>query len=133
MLSSRTRRLALTGPHKQIASYSAAAALLLSFACGLYYLMNSRSHQMFGELVAHVQTRELMTALTFDDGPTRESVESLLPVLAAYHAHATFFVEGGALERDIGLGRELVAAGHELANHSSEAESCMHFESSCST
>jgi peptidoglycan/xylan/chitin deacetylase (PgdA/CDA1 family) len=79
--------------------------------------MNARTFQMFGDLVAHVQTNSPVVALTFDDGPMREPVQHLLPMLAAHGARATFFVEGRLLERDLALGRKLIAAGHELGNH----------------
>ena len=98
-------------------------AAVIAFALGLsalsvYFWMNARTFQAFGSLVAHVQTRSPFVALTFDDGPSRESLKHLLPMLAAHGAHATFFVEGRVLERDLSLGRELIAAGHELGNHS---------------
>lgn len=85
---------------------------------GLYHWMNARTFQAFGSLVARVNTRSPSIALTFDDGPLRKPVQQLLPMLAAHGAHATFFVEGRLLERDLALGRELLAAGHELGNHS---------------
>jgi peptidoglycan/xylan/chitin deacetylase (PgdA/CDA1 family) len=97
---------------------TAALALALSVLSGLYFLMNARTFQAFGKLVARVPTRAPLVALTFDDGPQREPVQLLLPMLAAHKAHATFFVEGRELEHDLELGRQLVAAGHELGNHS---------------
>jgi chitin deacetylase len=57
-------------------------------------------------------------ALTFDDGPTVEGAEQVLPLLAAENVHATFFVIGGELEQHMAEARKIVAAGHELGNHS---------------
>ncbi|MGI5239934.1 polysaccharide deacetylase family protein [Dactylosporangium sp. CA-139066] len=56
-------------------------------------------------------------ALTFDDGPDLESTPKFLRVLDDYDVRATFFLLGSMLDRDHGLGRELVAAGHEVAVH----------------
>lgn len=56
-------------------------------------------------------------ALTFDDGPDRASTPSFLRVLAEADVRATFFVLGAMLDRDHGLGREIVANGHDLAVH----------------
>jgi peptidoglycan/xylan/chitin deacetylase (PgdA/CDA1 family) len=56
-------------------------------------------------------------ALTFDDGPDRVSTPRFLELLAATRIRATFFLLGSMLHRDPGLGREIVAAGHEVAVH----------------
>nr|WP_211177301.1 polysaccharide deacetylase family protein [Pseudonocardia acidicola] len=56
-------------------------------------------------------------ALTFDDGPDPASTPAFLRLLAEYDVRATFFVLGTMLERAPGLGRELAAAGHEVAVH----------------
>jgi peptidoglycan/xylan/chitin deacetylase (PgdA/CDA1 family) len=56
-------------------------------------------------------------ALTFDDGPDPRSTPTFLKALQAYQVHATFFLLGGALARNRSLGRELAAAGHEIAVH----------------
>ncbi|WP_406073513.1 polysaccharide deacetylase family protein [Micromonospora sp. NBC_01638] len=56
-------------------------------------------------------------ALTFDDGPDRTSTPLFLRLLEQTPVRATFFLLGAMLDRDPGLGRELVAAGHEVAVH----------------
>lgn len=56
-------------------------------------------------------------ALTFDDGPSRASTPLFLSRLAASGVHATFFLLGALGQRDPGLIREIVAAGHEVAVH----------------
>jgi peptidoglycan-N-acetylglucosamine deacetylase len=56
-------------------------------------------------------------ALTFDDGPNPASTPHFIDVLATRNVHATFFLLGSMLEKAPGLGRELVAAGHEVAVH----------------
>ncbi|WP_134701253.1 polysaccharide deacetylase family protein [Ammoniphilus sp. YIM 78166] len=83
---------------------------------GSYKLMNARTYQVFGELVYRVETEQKRVALTFDDGPT-PNVESLLPLLDQYNAKATFFLIGKELENHLQLGKDIVAAGHQLGNH----------------
>ncbi|MFJ6198029.1 polysaccharide deacetylase family protein [Micromonospora sp. NPDC092111] len=56
-------------------------------------------------------------ALTFDDGPDPESTPRFLEVLAAHRVRATFFLLGSMLLRSPALGRQIVAAGHEVALH----------------
>jgi peptidoglycan/xylan/chitin deacetylase (PgdA/CDA1 family) len=56
-------------------------------------------------------------ALTFDDGPDPASTPAFLAELAASGTRATFFLLGSMLMSAPGLGRELVAAGHEVAVH----------------
>jgi peptidoglycan/xylan/chitin deacetylase (PgdA/CDA1 family) len=56
-------------------------------------------------------------ALTFDDGPDPRSTPAFLKALDAHGVHATFFLLGSMLARTRSLGRDLVAAGHEIAVH----------------
>jgi peptidoglycan/xylan/chitin deacetylase (PgdA/CDA1 family) len=56
-------------------------------------------------------------ALTFDDGPHPRSTPHFLAALAEQDVRATFFVLGRELARNPGLGREIAAAGHEIAVH----------------
>ena len=97
---------------------AAALAAFVALAFGLWQLSRSRSVQLFGDIVARVDTPDSVVALTFDDGPVASLTDSLVAVLAGRGVRATFFVQGSALEDDPATGRALVAAGHELANHS---------------
>jgi peptidoglycan/xylan/chitin deacetylase (PgdA/CDA1 family) len=96
------------------------AAALGAAPLGLFatfQLARSRTVQLFGRIVPRVETRERLVALTFDDGPAPEPLEEVLSVLASRGVRSTFFVNGANLARHPGLGRRLVAAGHELGNH----------------
>ncbi|MBN6052198.1 polysaccharide deacetylase family protein [Nonomuraea sp. RK-328] len=94
----------------------AVAAALALAATGLYALVNSRTYQIAGELVPRVDTPEKVVALTFDDGPDEHAAE-VLAALAAEKAHATFYVVGSQVERFPKETAALLAAGHELGNH----------------
>ena len=84
---------------------------------GLHRLARARTFQLFGRLVPRVDTADRVVALTFDDGPTRERVDSLVSTLASRGVRATFFVTGSELAHAPDAGRKLVQAGHELGNH----------------
>jgi peptidoglycan-N-acetylglucosamine deacetylase len=62
--------------------------------------------------------RELSeVALTFDDGPGPDTA-GIVEVLERFGAKATFFVVGDHVPGQEELLRRIVAAGHELGNHS---------------
>jgi peptidoglycan/xylan/chitin deacetylase (PgdA/CDA1 family) len=82
-----------------------------------YKVSKSRTFQFFGEIVSRVNTRQKVVALTFDDGPTPGVTEEVLSILNEAGVKATFFVIGVELERNLEEGRKIVAAGHELGNH----------------
>lgn len=84
---------------------------------GLRQLARARSVQLLGSLVARVNTRDSVVALTFDDGPVAALTDSIRSVLRARGVRATFFVTGRELALAPGSGRSLLADGHELGNH----------------
>ena len=57
-------------------------------------------------------------AITFDDGPDPRTLHPLLDLLAREKAPATFFLVGRSAAAHPTLVREIVAAGHEVGNHS---------------
>ena len=56
-------------------------------------------------------------AITYDDGPDRVATPRVAESLAAQGWRATFFVLGEMVERDPGLVRMLLDAGHEVGIH----------------
>ena len=92
-------------------------AVIVAVLVGLRTLARARTYQLFGEIIARVDTRDSVVALTFDDGPVAAVADSVMEVLRARNVHATFFVTGMDLAAAPELGRRLVAAGHELGNH----------------
>ncbi len=104
---------------RRVAITAIAALVTVGAAvAGLRHLARSRTAQLFGTIVAHVPTDDSVVALSFDDGPVAGVVDTLLVALGARDVHATFFVTGAELARAPEAGRALVAAGHELGNHS---------------
>lgn len=96
-----------------------ATLLLLAAVPGLRELARARTFQLFGHLVTAVPTRDSAVALTFDDGPVDSVAGALVDTLRAHgDTHATFFVIGRELAAAPAAAARLVAAGHELGNHS---------------
>ncbi|GAB5348159.1 polysaccharide deacetylase family protein [Alteriqipengyuania sp. 357] len=91
----------------------ALAALLF----GLNSLSKAPCFQFVGDLTCRIDTDQNIVALTFDDGPTPRSVAAVLPILDRYDAKATFFLIGHDMERHPEAAQEILAAGHELGNH----------------
>lgn len=108
----------MTRGHR-IALAAGGATLLVAVAAlaGLRALARARTVQLFGTIVPRVETTERRVALTFDDGPAAGRVDTVLAPLAARGVRATFFVTGADLAAAPDAGRRLVAAGHELGNH----------------
>lgn len=101
----------------KVVALVATAIVLIGFVA-LRQSSRSRTFQFFGELIPRVDTSEKIVALTFDDGPTVDGTDQILAILADQNIKATFFVTGAELERNLDQGRKIVAAGHELGNHS---------------
>lgn len=57
-------------------------------------------------------------ALTFDDGPHPVFTRRLLEILERYDAHCTFFVLGQNVDLYPSVVKDVVDAGHSIANHS---------------
>ncbi|HEY0738952.1 MAG TPA: polysaccharide deacetylase family protein [Herpetosiphonaceae bacterium] len=92
--------------------------ILVGIVGGGYQLMNARTFQLFGTLVARAQTSGKVVALTFDDGPQPVYTEQILAILDELGIKATFFVTGSDLEQHMEEAQQIVAAGHALGNHS---------------
>ena len=95
-----------------------AVVLILVISVGLRQVSRSRTFQFFGEIIPRVDTSQKIVALTFDDGPTPEATDQILAILSEMNVRATFFVTGAELEQNLEQGKKLVAAGHQLGNHS---------------
>ena len=72
---------------------------------------------MVGEIHCRMQMEPKLVALTFDDGPTRDGVDDILPILEEHDAKATFFLSGAEIEQYPEGARRIADAGHELGNH----------------
>ncbi len=58
-----------------------------------------------------------MIALTYDDGPSVKATPVILETLRQYGGKATFFMVGKQAERNMGIVKQMVEQGCEVANH----------------
>ncbi|MGC8840128.1 MAG: polysaccharide deacetylase family protein [Candidatus Sumerlaeaceae bacterium] len=70
------------------------------------------------KIIREWPTGKKRVALTFDDGPHPEYTRKFLAMLAEKNVKATFFLLGPNVEKQPDVVREIVAAGHEVGNHS---------------
>ena len=56
--------------------------------------------------------------LSFDGSPHPPATDRLLNALERYNIKATFFMEGRRLEKEADCARRVLAAGHDVGNHS---------------
>lgn len=92
---------------------SLASAAVLSYAG---YATMAPASQLYGRTVTQGIDPGQM-ALTFDDGPNDPHTMRLLDVLARHNAKATFFLIGRYVRQRPEIARAVLAAGHEIGNH----------------
>ena len=80
-------------------------------------LTEAQRHAAQPDAVFNVKTDERVIALTFDDGPDPHYTPTVLDLLAAHKASATFFVVGANVRAHGDLVHRQHDAGHALGNH----------------
>ena len=83
---------------------------------GGWQLSKSRDMQVFGDMIKKVDTEEKVVALTFDDGPTKNTGR-VLEVLEGLDVKATFYLTGREISENMDRAKAIVQAGHEVGNH----------------
>jgi peptidoglycan/xylan/chitin deacetylase (PgdA/CDA1 family) len=73
--------------------------------------------QLYGRTFIGNGDNPSQLALTFDDGPNDPFTLKLLDVLAKHSVKATFFMIGKYVDQRPDIVRDVVAAGHVVANH----------------
>src|SRR5215813_908794 len=96
--------------------------LALSLAAGAAvfsagYQSMAPTGQWFGRAFHGLPRGSKQIALTFDDGPNDPHTLNLLDVLAKHNARATFFLIGQFVTERPDIVRDVVKAGHVIANH----------------
>jgi peptidoglycan/xylan/chitin deacetylase (PgdA/CDA1 family) len=94
----------------------ALAPLVLSHVLFLYATLIPNC-QWLGPVVRSFATTEPEIWLTIDDGPSPVHTIAILDLLGRFEARATFFVVGLHAEKYPHLVTEILARGHEVANH----------------
>jgi len=111
--------LAVFIPAVAIASVSLPLAVGVIFGVHLFFLFASLcpNSRLCLPVVTRFDTREREVWLTFDDGPDPQETPRVLALLAQHRVRATFFLIGRQAEKNPGLVRGILAAGHAIANH----------------
>src|SRR6267143_4756646 len=73
--------------------------------------------QWYGRTFTGLPRGDKRLALTYDDGPNDPHTLRLLEVLARHGVHATFFLIGRYVQQRPDIVREIIKAGHVVANH----------------
>jgi peptidoglycan/xylan/chitin deacetylase (PgdA/CDA1 family) len=107
----------------QLGAEGVASGFFLAGAGIMAYAVRGRTSQIFGPSVWRGDARRRSVAITFDDGPS-ESTPDFLEVLREYSAPATFFQCGTNVRRLTEVARAVLAAGHEIGNHSDTHPLC---------
>ena len=92
--------------------YRKGATLVLVLLGAVHWNVGRRVH------VRRVETAAKQVALTFDDGPNPPFTSEILLQLERQRVRATFFLIGRHIKRFPQLVDQMVAAGHEIGNHS---------------
>ncbi|HSY74826.1 MAG TPA: polysaccharide deacetylase family protein [Dongiaceae bacterium] len=89
-------------------------ALLIIVGFGVTFPQMS----FFGEFICRGNNLKKCVALTFDDGPDKNSTSALLDLLREAKIEATFFCVGKKVAANSELSARIVREGHLLQNHS---------------
>jgi peptidoglycan/xylan/chitin deacetylase (PgdA/CDA1 family) len=84
---------------------------------GAAWAVRGRSSSVFGPSVWRAKAGSKSVAITFDDGPG-PATPRFLETLAEFRVPATFFQVGANVLRHPAIARDVLAAGHEIGNHS---------------
>ncbi len=108
---------------RHLVHYKKPAALYgISFLVALWTL-TTLSHAWsengsLGRYVKHVETKEKVIALTFDDGPNEPYTSRVLKILRDSDVRATFFLIGENAKFFRDAAKEIAKEGHVIGNHS---------------
>lgn len=103
---------------RRVVIFSGILAVLLTVIGSLHVYSNARTTQLFGDIIARVETDKAVVALTFDDGPSARFTKDVLTILKDRDVKATFFLIGKETAENLPQARLIVDAGHEIGNHS---------------
>lgn len=92
-----------------------AATLFLLFGISLFSLWAHAALPV--GIYYRASTEEKVIAFTFDDGPHPQYTDQILHILAKEGVRATFFEIGMNIESYPEITKRVIAAGHEIGNH----------------
>lgn len=90
--------------------------LLIWFLITAYGVVNIRSGYFLKSLSSNPLIKEKKIAITFDDGPSHNTLE-ILAVLQKFKVKGTFFCIGKQVEQYPDVTKKTIALGHVIGNH----------------
>ena len=78
--------------------------------------------------ILEADTKRKQLALTFDDGPSKYTLE-ILEILQSYNIPATFFMLGAAMKKHPNIVKHVHQQGHQIANHSWDHTNAQDYQS----
>lgn len=94
-----------------------AALLILALLLSLFGVVRNREEAMPADAPVKVEDTVPLIALTFDDGPRRDTTTKLLDGLAERGVPATFFLIGEQLIGNEDIVRRMDEEGHQIGIH----------------
>jgi peptidoglycan/xylan/chitin deacetylase (PgdA/CDA1 family) len=77
------------------------------------------SHRSLSNVKKLLNKEDKFVAITFDDGPSYNTVNTIIDILKTHESKATFFLLGERINKKIHeTVRKIHEAGHEIGNHS---------------
>jgi len=113
----RGRRIRESGPVRQLLSGLVAFGLVTGAFWTAPRWLVPHLATWSPRCLYHVPTRDRVVALTIDDGPDPAYTPEIVRLLDEHGARATFFLISGHVPGADSIVTDLVARGHELANH----------------
>ncbi|MGB6296223.1 MAG: polysaccharide deacetylase family protein [Rivularia sp. (in: cyanobacteria)] len=104
---------------QQVAEFQTAMEKTLNEQLKRQSLLSAAPSSFNGKVIYEIKPVEnkKVIALTFDDGPWKNTTQQTLDILKENNVKATFFVVGNALQNYPQLGKQIIADGHAIANH----------------
>lgn len=104
---------------QRFAEYQTAMEATLNEQLKRQNLLSASPASFYGKVIYEIKpnSNQKVIALTFDDGPWKNTTRQTLDILKKNNIKATFFVVGSALQNHPQLGKQIIAQGHAIANH----------------
>ncbi len=110
---------ASSNSQQQVAEFKTAMEATLNEQLKRQSLLSAAPSSFDGKVIYEIKPvgNKKVIALTFDDGPWKKTTQQTLDILKKNNIKATFFVVGSALQNNPQLGKQIIAEGHAIANH----------------
>ncbi|MDN7241607.1 LysM peptidoglycan-binding domain-containing protein [Planococcus sp. N028] len=92
--------------------------VVLALILFTFFSFSGQTEAASSKFVTKGNTTSKVIALTFDDGSDGTNIQKILDILSANKVKATFFLTGSGAEKHPQPIKNIVAKGHQIANHS---------------